>query len=53
YFVLPDKNAGQAIFHFENAHYININRTFKAKTKNKLSLSKIVVYLIRVTNTIF
>ncbi|MGK0366603.1 MAG: hypothetical protein ACI85O_003678, partial [Saprospiraceae bacterium] len=48
YFVLPDKNAGQAIFHFKNAHYLNINRTFKAKTENKLSLSKIVVYLIRV-----
>ena len=36
------------IFHFENAHYININRTFKAKIENKLSLSKILVYLIRV-----
>jgi predicted alpha/beta superfamily hydrolase len=33
YFVLPDKNAGQAIFHFENAHYININSTFKASFK--------------------
>ncbi|MGK0363168.1 MAG: hypothetical protein ACI85O_000212, partial [Saprospiraceae bacterium] len=44
--------AGQAIFHFENAHYININRTFKAKTENKLSLSKIVVYLIRVPNRV-
>ena len=32
------------IFHFENAHYININRSFKAKTMNEISLSKIVVY---------
>jgi len=43
YFVL----AG-AIFYFENAHYISINRTFKAKTENKRSLSKIVVYLFRI-----
>ena len=35
-------------FHFENAHYININRTFKAKTENKTSLSRICIYLIRV-----
>ncbi|MGK0364690.1 MAG: hypothetical protein ACI85O_001748, partial [Saprospiraceae bacterium] len=55
-FVLPDKNAGQAIFHFKNAHYININRTFKAKTENKLSLSKIVVIflsLLRMLSRIF
>ena len=36
------------IFYFENAHYININRTFKAKTKNKTSLARICIYLIRV-----
>ena len=36
------------IFHFENAHYININRSFKVKTKTKLSLSKMSIYLFRV-----
>ncbi|MFT4762455.1 MAG: hypothetical protein ACI9LN_004441, partial [Saprospiraceae bacterium] len=25
------------IFHFENAHYINTNRIFKAKRENKTS----------------
>ena len=32
------------IFHFKNVHYININHTFKVKTMNEISLSKIVVY---------
>ncbi len=36
------------IFHFENAHYININRSFKVKTKTKLSLSRMSIYLFRV-----
>ena len=36
------------IFHFENAHYININRSFKAKTMNKTSLSRNDIYLFRV-----
>jgi hypothetical protein len=36
------------IFHFKNAHYININRTFKAKTENKTSLPRICIYLFRV-----
>ncbi|MFT5748687.1 MAG: hypothetical protein ACI920_004084, partial [Saprospiraceae bacterium] len=26
---------------FKNAHYININRTFKAKRENKTALSRI------------
>ena len=31
-------------FQSENVHYININHTFKVKTMNEISLSKIVVY---------
>jgi hypothetical protein len=34
------------IFHFENAHYININRSFEAKIKNKTSLARIYTYFI-------
>ncbi|MFT4759781.1 MAG: hypothetical protein ACI9LN_001747 [Saprospiraceae bacterium] len=33
------------IFHFKNAHYININRTFKERRKNKTSLPRIYTYL--------
>jgi hypothetical protein len=33
------------IFHFENAHYINLNRTFKAKTRKEISLPRTLVYL--------
>ncbi|MFT4760846.1 MAG: LacI family transcriptional regulator [Paraglaciecola sp.] len=37
------------LFYFENAHYININRSFKAKKENKTALTRIYTYLFRVS----
>ena len=39
------------ILHFENPYVARLCAVFKAQTENKLSLSKICIYLIRVPKT--